>query len=157
MEYSPYWDADSRTPSEEIPCLSLNPKVHYYVHKRPPMDPILSHMNSVHSSHPTSLRSILILYFRLCLCLPDGILPSDSLINIFRCLGPSKESVKTRGTVQHLKTRHFSLRWEAVRSRSTPQIYQRFNTEYEKYLEGPVHPTTLSDWNLDHYKTGWSN
>jgi len=35
--------------SQEIPRLSWNPKVHYHVHNNPPLDPILSHMDPIHT------------------------------------------------------------------------------------------------------------
>jgi hypothetical protein len=42
MEISPFWEVDSRLTNQEIPCLLGEPKVHYHVHKSPPLDYILS-------------------------------------------------------------------------------------------------------------------
>ena len=44
-------------------------------HKSPPTVPILSQSDPVHAPHPTSLRSILILFSRLRLGLPSGLRP----------------------------------------------------------------------------------
>jgi len=47
-------------------------KMHYGVHNSLPLDPLLRHINSVHASHPISLKLILIIFSHLCLNLPIG-------------------------------------------------------------------------------------
>ena len=76
MVQSPSWEANWFAASQEIPRISRNPKVHS------------AHTNIHHLSlswaspiqsiypHPTSWRSILILYTHLCLGLPSGLFPS---------------------------------------------------------------------------------
>ena len=68
MVQSP-WEANWFAASQEIPCISRNPKVHYRTHKRPPPFSILgqpnpihittSHLLEIHSSiiHPSTPRS----------------------------------------------------------------------------------------------------
>ena len=48
-----------------------NPKVHYRIHKCPLLFPVLSQINPFHDPHPTSCRSILILFSHLRLGLPS--------------------------------------------------------------------------------------
>ena len=52
MVQSPSWEANWFAPSQEIPRILCNPKVHYLTHKRPPPIPILGQPNPVHI--PTS-------------------------------------------------------------------------------------------------------
>jgi len=76
MEQSPSWEANRFSASQEFPHILWIPKVHYRVYNSPPPDPILSQINPVHASHPTTWRYILILSSHLCLDLPSGFFSS---------------------------------------------------------------------------------
>jgi len=72
MEQSPSCEANRFTTSQEIPRILWNPNVHYRIHKCPSTVPLLSHLNPVHTPHPTSWRS------HLRLGLSCGLFPSGS-------------------------------------------------------------------------------
>ena len=76
MDQSSAWKADRSSATQEIPRIVWNPKVHYRIYQSPVPIPVLSQIDRVHASHPTSLRSILILSSHLRLRLPSGLLPS---------------------------------------------------------------------------------
>ena len=75
MEKTLSWEANWFSVSLEIPRSAWNLKVHYQVYSPPPV-PILSQINPVHSFHPTSWRSILILSSHLRPDLPSVLFPS---------------------------------------------------------------------------------
>ena len=63
MEYSPSWEVNQFSDSQEIPCMLWNPKIYYRTHKCPPTVPILSQLDPVHTptSHFLKLRLNIIL------------------------------------------------------------------------------------------------
>jgi hypothetical protein len=60
---SPSWEANSHLPSQKIPHLLWNPKVHYCVQNSPPLVHILSQINPVHilTTYFFKIRSNIIL------------------------------------------------------------------------------------------------
>jgi hypothetical protein len=71
MEHSPYWEANSRSASQDIYPPLWNPKVHFRVRKVPLKVPVLIQMNPAHT-FPNYLRSILILSSNLRLGFVSG-------------------------------------------------------------------------------------
>jgi hypothetical protein len=49
MDQSPYWEAESHSPGQEIPHLSWNSNVHHNVHNRQSLAPILSQIKLLHT------------------------------------------------------------------------------------------------------------
>jgi hypothetical protein len=82
MELSLFWEAASCVATQELPSILRNAKVHYRVHKSPPLVPILNQINPTHII-PSYLRSILILAVHLRLDFPSGLFPSAFLFSPF--------------------------------------------------------------------------
>ena len=76
MVQSPSLEVNGFAASQEIPCISRKPKVHYRTHKRPPPVSILGQPIQSIYPHPTSWRSFLIVSTHLGLGLPSGPFPS---------------------------------------------------------------------------------
>ena len=59
MEQDTPWEAKSSSGRQEIPGILLNKKFNYFLHISPPLVPIMSQINPVHTHPP--------LFFQLCL------------------------------------------------------------------------------------------
>jgi hypothetical protein len=57
MELSSTWEGADCAATQELPSVLWNPKIHYHVHKSPPLVPILSQINPI-STIPSSLSKI---------------------------------------------------------------------------------------------------
>jgi hypothetical protein len=49
MDLIPSWEAASCSAAKEFPKILYSAKVHYCVHKSPPLVPLPSHMNPLHT------------------------------------------------------------------------------------------------------------
>jgi hypothetical protein len=77
MELNPSWKAANCAATQELPSILWNPKVHYRIHKSPPLIPIPSQINPIHTI-PSYLSNTYfnIVHPPLRLGLPSGLLPS---------------------------------------------------------------------------------
>jgi hypothetical protein len=50
------WKTGSHSACQKISCFFMDPKVHYRVHKSPPLDPILSQLNPISLIDPYLLK-----------------------------------------------------------------------------------------------------
>jgi hypothetical protein len=77
MELNSSWEAANSAATQERPSILWNPKVHYRLHKSPPLIPILSH---IIPAYPSKIHPILSTHLRL--GLPSGLFPSGVSTNI---------------------------------------------------------------------------
>jgi hypothetical protein len=79
------WEAANCAATQELPSMLRNPKIHYRVHKSPPLIPILSQINPVHTI-PSYLSKIYLnivqLSTHLRFGLPSGLFLSGFPTNI---------------------------------------------------------------------------
>jgi hypothetical protein len=82
MELNPSRKAKSRSVTQESSNILWNSKVHYHVHKSPPLAPILNQINSVHNI-PAYISQIHLNIIRpLSIGLPRGLFLSSFPTNI---------------------------------------------------------------------------
>jgi hypothetical protein len=82
MGPSPSWEAVNCAATQELPSVLWNPKPHHLVHKNPPLVPILSQIDPVHTT-PSYLSKIHFNSFtHLRLGLPSSLFPSSLPTNI---------------------------------------------------------------------------
>jgi hypothetical protein len=62
IQLNPFWEVANCAATQELPGFLWNPKVHCRVHKSPPLVPIQSKINPIHTI-PFCLSKIYVLYF----------------------------------------------------------------------------------------------
>jgi hypothetical protein len=102
MELSPSWEAANFAAIHKLLNTLCYPTVHYRVHKCPPLFPVLSQINPIHTTL-YYLRSFLILFTQLRLSLCSGLLPSGFLTHNInqKCLQNIRKTCKERDLLEN--------------------------------------------------------
>jgi hypothetical protein len=114
MELSPSWEATNCAATQELPSILWNLKVHYRVHKSPPLVPILSQINRIHTIPSYLSKIILILSIYIRLGLPSSLLPSGFPTNILYAYCTFINTVK-RNTLWQTRANLMNLMWRFTR------------------------------------------
>jgi hypothetical protein len=81
--FSLFWSQPaSRSATQKFPNILWTPKVHYRVHKSPPLFPILMHLDPIHTTPPYFPKTQLNIILPPSLGLPIGLFPSGFAIKI---------------------------------------------------------------------------
>jgi len=109
MEQSPFSEAERFSASQETVRILWYPKVNYRIHNSTPPAPVQSETNPV-LAHPTSLKSILILFSHLLLGLPSVLFHSGFLAKTLyaRHLFPMRATCPAHQVLLDLVIRVFS-------------------------------------------------
>jgi hypothetical protein len=108
------WEATSRLATQDFPNSLWNPSVNYRVHKNPPLVPILSQMNPVHTIPSYILRSISILSSRIRLDLSSGLFPCGFPTKTFYVFLFSPMHATCLACPCHNERSHYSPSWTAT-------------------------------------------
>jgi hypothetical protein len=131
MELSPSSESATCAATQELPSNAWNPKVYYRVHNCPPLIPILSQTNLVHTTHESFQVRSPLWHFITSLFLRWGVVspaPNHKLKQhsflaerppIFGCprlliqyIGSYPPCLEAVSSIRNLRTRHAMVKWE---------------------------------------------
>jgi hypothetical protein len=122
MELSNSWEAANCVATQELPCILWNPKVHYRVHKSPPLVPILSQIDLVHTIPSYISKIILILAIHLRLGLPSGFFPTGFPTNILYAFLYEPHSCYMPCPSHSPRLYHSNYVWRVHKGMARPQV-----------------------------------